>query len=93
MRQIVIFERDERYTTTGKPELDFRIPGMILPAGAIPLGIICSSSVYILLDAQYFSAEEVYAYALTQSGATNLPPHQAAQRRDCEQYPRISETL
>lgn len=65
MRTIVIFERDERHTENGKPELDFRLERMSLPNGSSPLwiGTVPTSENCPLVSGQEFSDEAVLAYA------------------------------
>lgn len=67
MRDIVIFERDERYTDDGKPELDFRLVRSILPAGSSPLAI-ANHEGFVAECGQWFDADEVRKFAERQSG-------------------------
>ena len=64
-RDIVVFELIDQDKGTAK--LDFRLTYMSLPAGAIPLAIVTSSD-FAYLSGQYHTPDEVYAYAVKQSG-------------------------
>ena len=62
MRGICIFERDERYTDSGKPELDWRPVRAILPVGSSPIVMVAENGTVAEWEAQNFSIEEVTAY-------------------------------
>lgn len=66
-RNIVVFERDERYTDSGKPELDFRLIRGILPVGSSPLAIVTGSG-FLAECGQWFTEKQVREYAREQSG-------------------------
>lgn len=66
-REIVVFERDERYTDNGGPELDWRLVRAILPAGSSPLAIANHDS-FTVECGQWFSEDEVQQLAEVQSG-------------------------
>lgn len=66
-RDIVVFERDERFTDTGRAELDFRLVRAALPDGACPLAI-CDRNGFAVVCGQWFGAAEVAAYAERTSG-------------------------
>lgn len=65
MRTIVVFERDERHTENGQPQLDFRLERMSLPSGSSPLwiGTVPTEENCPLISAQEFSDEAILAYA------------------------------
>jgi len=67
LRDIVVFERDERYTESGKPELDFRMVRGILPTGSCPLAIADRND-FTITCGQWFSTEQVADFAEEQSG-------------------------
>jgi len=67
IRDIVIFERDERYTESNEPELDFRMVRSILPAGSAPLAIADRND-FTVSCGQWFSVEQVADFAEEQSG-------------------------
>lgn len=67
LQDIVIFERDERYTETGKPELDFRGLRGILPTGSAPLAI-ANQHDFTVAPGQWFDFEEVADFAEKMSG-------------------------
>lgn len=69
-RGIVIFERDERYTESGKPELDFRLIRGILPSGSTPLAI-ANGNGFTVTCGQYFDTDQVRQFAEEQSGYTS----------------------
>lgn len=66
-REIVVFERDERYTGSGGPELDFRLMRQILPAGSCPLAIATNDG-FSVEGGQWFDADQVRKFAEFQSG-------------------------
>lgn len=66
-RAIVVFERDERHTDNGKPELDWRLIRQALPSGSSPLAIADHDG-FTVHCGQDFYTEEVIALAETQSG-------------------------
>lgn len=68
-RDIVVFERDERHTDSGQPELDFRLVRGALPAGSCPLAI-ASFDGFTVECGQWFDEAEVKAFAEQQSGYT-----------------------
>jgi hypothetical protein len=70
MRTIVIFERDERHTPTGQPELDFRLERQALPNGAAPLwiGTVPTIDNFPAVEPQHFTTDEAYAFALDTQG-------------------------
>lgn len=67
LRDIVVFERDERHTDSGMPELDFRMVRGALPAGSIPLAIADRHD-FTVADSIHFMVDEVKAFAAEQSG-------------------------
>lgn len=67
IQDIVVFERDERYTDSGKPELDFRGVRGILPVGSCPLAIADRQD-FTVTCGQWFDAEHVADFAEAQSG-------------------------
>jgi len=67
LRDIVVFERDERYTRNSKPELDFRMVRSILPIGSAPLAIADQHD-FTVTCGQWFSVEQVVDFAEEQSG-------------------------
>ena len=67
LRDIVVFERDERHTDSGKAELDFRLVRQALPAGAVPLAVITRHG-FSVVDGVCFSADEVESFGAEQSG-------------------------
>ena len=68
MRDIVVFERDERYTFSKECELGFRLARAILPAGSSPVAIVKDGSV-TAFDGQWFEKREIIEYAKVQAGA------------------------
>ena len=58
-----IFERDERYTDSGMPELDWRGERAILPAGSAPIMMIGNDGI-TSWEAQHFSRYEVQEYLI-----------------------------
>ncbi len=62
MRGITVFERDERYTDSEKPELDWRPVRAILPAGSSPIVMVAENGTIAEWEAQHFTIEEVAAY-------------------------------
>ena len=67
LRDIVVFERDERHTDNGKPELDFRLIRQALPVGSVPLAIVTRHG-FTAVDDTCFTADEVEQFAAEQSG-------------------------
>lgn len=68
-RSIVIFERDERYTSSGIPELDFRLVRQSLPAGSSPLCIANQDGFAMSVECgQWFTEDEIIRFAEEQSG-------------------------
>lgn len=67
IRDIVVFERDERYTDSGEPELDFRLVRQCLPAGASPLALATYHG-FKVESGQWFNPTQVAAFAEEQSG-------------------------
>lgn len=61
MRDIVVFERDERYTESGKDELGFRLHRSILPAGSSPVAIVNNNEITII-EGQWFNEEDILKY-------------------------------
>ncbi|MCK9568648.1 hypothetical protein M0R72_06885 [Candidatus Pacearchaeota archaeon] len=61
MRDIVVFERDARYTESGKDELGFRLHRSILPAGSSPVAIVNDNQIMVI-GGQWFTQEEIIAY-------------------------------
>jgi len=66
-REIVVFERDERHTYNGQPELDFRLVRGALPSGSCPLAI-ANHDGFVVESGQWFDSEEVKVYAEQQPG-------------------------
>ncbi len=66
-RDIVIFERDERYTDSGMAELDFRLMRQSLPAGSSPLALADRDG-FAVHCGQWFAKEEVKSFSEQQSG-------------------------
>jgi len=66
-RDIVIFERDERFTDSGEPELDFRLVRGALPAGSSPLAI-ANHHGFVVECGQWFGDGQIAAFAEEQSG-------------------------
>lgn len=66
-RQIVVFERDGRQTSNGKPELDWRLVRASLPAGSSPL-VIANQDGFAVECGQWFDTAEVCQLAEEQSG-------------------------
>ncbi len=71
MREIVVFERDER--ETGLPELDFRLIRSALPSGSCPLAIADHNG-FTAHCGQWFSENEVTKFAEEQSGFSAYKP-------------------
>lgn len=67
LRDIVVFEQDERYTKSKKPELDFRLVRGMLPAGSAPLAIANQHDFHVT-PGQWFDFEQVADFAEEQSG-------------------------
>ena len=67
IRNIVVFERDERYTDSDQPELDFRLLRSILPRGSAPLAIADRHN-FQVRSGQWFDAVEVKEFAESLSG-------------------------
>ncbi len=67
LREIVVFERDERASGNGTPELNFRLINQALPNGSCPLAIVTTDSMTIS-GGQWFTRDEVEIYAKQQSG-------------------------
>lgn len=67
MRDIVVFERDERYTDSDQPELDFRLIRAALPSGSCPLAL-ANHEGFMVECGQFFDTDEVRAFAESQSG-------------------------
>ena len=67
LRDIVVFERDERHTDNGKAELDFRLVRQALPTGSVPLAIV-SHHGFTAIDGTCFTAGEAEQFAAEQSG-------------------------
>ena len=67
LRDIVVFERDERHTDTGKAELDFRLVRGALPTGSVPLAIADRHG-FTAVDGACFTSAEVKSFAAKQSG-------------------------
>lgn len=67
LRDIVVFERDEMHTDTGKAELDFRLVRGALPAGAVPL-VIADHHGFVAIDGTCHTASEAEVFAAKQSG-------------------------
>ena len=67
IRDIVVFERDERHTDNGKPELDFRMVRGALPSGSCPLAIADRQDFQVVCG-QWFDSEQVADFAEEQSG-------------------------
>lgn len=65
MKGICIFERDERYTDSEQPELDWRPVRAILPAGSAPIAMVAEDGTVAQWEAQHFSMVEVAAYMAT----------------------------
>lgn len=61
MRDIIVFERDLRYTKSGKDELGFRLHRSILPAGSSPVAMTNNGEIMII-GGQWFSEEEIQKY-------------------------------
>lgn len=68
-QQIVVFERDERYTESGQPELDCRLVRGALPKGASPLAVADGPD-FRVVEGQWFTHQQVCDYAEQQSGFT-----------------------
>ena len=66
-REIVVFERDSRFTIDGDPELDFRAVRGALPSGSCPLAIATRDG-FRAECGQWFSADQVRVLAESQSG-------------------------
>jgi hypothetical protein len=69
-RDIVVFERDERYTGD-QPELDFRLIRSILPVGSIPLAI-ADHDEFLVHSGVNFTSDEVGRFAEEQSGYRSI---------------------
>ena len=68
MRDIVVFERDERYTFSKECELDFRLTRAILPVGSSPVAFVLDGCV-TGIDGQWFEKRKIIEYAKVQAGA------------------------
>lgn len=66
-RDIVVFERDEWQTASGKPELDWRLVRASLPVGSSPLAI-ANQEGFSVECGQWFDTAEVRRLAEEQSG-------------------------
>lgn len=67
IREIVVFERDERYTDSGNPELDFRLLRSALPVGSVPLAIADRHGFSVVCGCEFY-ADDVRRFAEAQSG-------------------------
>lgn len=65
MKGICVFERDERYTDSELPELDWRPVRAMLPAGSAPIAMVAEDGTVAQWEAQHFSMIEVADYMAT----------------------------